>query len=396
MEISRRLIGSSAVLSAEGEVTGVDLEGLVRRLLLFDTYVLVSVRLTEFPFLTKLLGYGPLRDLLSANLIEIRCECVQLAQIAQSGMFGDPVLPPLWFKFNWIDAHDKNKYVHDCLQDMHGISDLKHKDLLKLKRAIVDAIRPLPSDIRPQLFPEFRNELLNNPKIVKKSVELVIHKRLGLENVPFSLELRGESDDTFRAVTDLSERLSTSEIESHQIIQLGIMGVAGLSQAIGEMKAYSALSGFRDDELPLFRHKLDFLADVASSESKERNFQRVVDVAGIPHFSGEDGTINVEKLVKIRESSEAREFRDWLGGIGTATDSEITEQVSSLRRLAGLKASSETGKAMRFLVTNAAGFFPPIGIPLGVFDQFLLDRLLPRSGIAAFVNELYPSIFKPQ
>jgi hypothetical protein len=52
---------------------------------------------------------------------------------------------------------------------------------------------------------------------------------------------------------------------------------------------------------------------------------------------------------------------------------------------------------MRFLATNALGLIPQITIPalaLGVFDQFVLDKLLPRSGIAAFVNELYPSIFE--
>ncbi|MCU1297455.1 MAG: hypothetical protein JWO91_1733 [Acidobacteriaceae bacterium] len=49
---------------------------------------------------------------------------------------------------------------------------------------------------------------------------------------------------------------------------------------------------------------------------------------------------------------------------------------------------------MRFLVRFVAGFYPPVGIPLGVFNEFVMDRILPRSGIAVFVNDLYPSIFK--
>src|SRR6476660_5200994 len=93
MDISRRLIGVSAVQSPEGSVTDVDLESLVRRLILFDTYVLHSIRLKEFPLLARRLGYEGLRDLLSTNLIEIRCECLQLAQTSQSGIFGDPILP---------------------------------------------------------------------------------------------------------------------------------------------------------------------------------------------------------------------------------------------------------------------------------------------------------------
>lgn len=34
-----------------------------------------------------------------------------------------------------------------------------------------------------------------------------------------------------------------------------------------------------------------------------------------------------------------------------------------------------------------------LGTALGVLDHFLLERILPFSGPAAFMNELYPSIF---
>jgi hypothetical protein len=77
MDISRRVIGASAIVSSDDrKVIDVDLSGLIRRLLLFDKYVLVSVRLAEFPILARYIGYEGLRDLLAANLIEIRCECL--------------------------------------------------------------------------------------------------------------------------------------------------------------------------------------------------------------------------------------------------------------------------------------------------------------------------------
>jgi hypothetical protein len=142
---------------------------------------------------------------------------------------------------------------------------------------------------------------------------------------------------------------------------------------------------------------LDFLADAVSSQTREHNFQRVIDVAGLPHFPTDEGRINVERLLRIRESSEAREFRDWLGGIGQANEVEIRDRVEGLRAKAGAKVSSGAGKAMRFLVTTALGAVPHAIVPafaVGVFDQFVLDKLLPRSGITAFVNELYPSIFE--
>lgn len=394
--INRRLIGASAVLAPNNyEVTDVDLAGIVRRLLLFDKYVLVSVRLEEFPILAKHLGFAGLRDLLEANLIEIRHECLQLAQMGQAGMFGDAVLPPFTYKFNWIDATDKRGYAHDSLQKMHKVAGLSHNEVVKLKRAIANAIHPLPPDFRSQLIPAFQSELLQNVSLLRKAVELEIKNNYKLDGVPVNLKVFQEGEDTFKVETNLADHIGIDK--AHKAIERAILAVAGLSQAIGEMKVYSAISGFRDDELPLFREKLDFMAETLSSHSRENSFQRVIKIAGLPQIKG--GPFDVQKLLKLRDSSEAREFRDWLGGIGDATDSEIAERVVGLRARLGLKVSGSSGEAIRCLINTGLGFIPsavPAALAFGVFDQFVIDKLLPRSGITAFVSELYPSLFERQ
>src|SRR4029077_16329431 len=148
----------------------------------------------------------------------------------------------------------------------------------------------------------------------------------------------------------------------HKIVERGLMGIAGLSQSIGEMKHYSAISGFRDEELPLFRHKLDFLAAAVSSEAKEQGFRRVIELAGLPRFPTSEGAVNVEML-RVRNSSEAREFRDWSGEIGGASDAEIKERVASLRARAGLVTTSPAGKAMRFFVNTGLSLIPNLAVP---------------------------------
>jgi hypothetical protein len=374
----------------------VDLSGLVRRLLLFDQYVLASVRLQEFPILARRLGYGTLRDLLDLKLIEVRCECLQLTQIGQSGIFGDPVLPPLSYKFNWIDMHDREKFIHDCLQGMHQSSGLRHKEVIKLKRSIVDSIRQLPAEIKPNLFQPFRNELLNNTPLVKRSVELSILKSRGVTAVPFSIRVHEDAEDKYSVETDLAEKLNVESTEAHKLIEAGLLGLSAVTQAISEMKAYSAISGFRDEELPLFRDKLDFLAEMTTSSSKERAFQRVLTIAGIPELQ-EDRKLNIERLVKARESNEAREFRDWLPTIGSATDAEIHDRVAGFKNMAALFLDRPSVKTIKVLALAAAGFVPHAAVPvtaLSLLDTFLLQTLLPRSGIAAFVSELYPSIFE--
>jgi hypothetical protein len=398
MDIGRRLIGVSAIHSADFKIVDVDMTGLIRRLLLFDKYVLVSTKLEEFPHLVRYLGLEGLQELLAAKLIEIRCECFQPGQTAQTRFEGHPTYPLFTYRFDWIDAHDRRKYIHDCLQNVHNSPGLQRKQVSKLKLAIVDAIHPLPTEERKEWGPSSQNDLLHNSKLVRTSIDLAIRSRTGQENVPFSFSLSRGDGDTYRVSTDLGDRLHVNELEAHGIIERGLIGVVALTQALGEMKAYSAVSGFRDEELPLFRHKLDFLAESASSQTKEANFRRVIDIAELPSFPLDESKISVEKLLKIRESAEAREFRDWLVGVGDVSEKEIRERVNGLRSILGLKINRTVGKAMRFLITTGVGLIPNAIVPalaLSAIDQFALDKILPRSGITAFVNELYPSIFGP-
>src|SRR5204863_3853810 len=130
-----------------------------------------------------------------------------------------------------------------------------------------------------------------------------------------------------------------------------------------------------DEDLPLFRDKLDFLTEAVSSSSKEGAFQRVLTIAGIPELP--DGkTLNVEKFAKLRESSETREFRDWLANIGSATDAEIRDRISGFKNTVALFLTRPSVKKIKFLALTAASFVPHVAIPAAapsLFDAFLLE-----------------------
>jgi hypothetical protein len=391
--IGKRLMGASAITATDGTVADVDIDGIVRRLLLFDKYVLASVRLLEFPHLLRHLGYAGLRDLISANLIEVRCECAQIAQVGQSGLRGDKILPPYTYRFNWIDAHDKQWYISENLRGIREAPGLGSKKAEVLAEKIAGAIRPLPPDIRSQVCPTFFSEIQNG-SLLNESTRMALERELGPTDFPLKLSVHQIDEDTFRVQNDIAAITGITTGRAHRIVEAGIMGVAGLSQTIKEMELYSSLSGFRDEDLPLFRKKLGFFYAAASSQEREHDFQRVITLAGLPGYSSESDHLSVEKLLKVRDSREAREFRDWLASCGDADEVEIRERVAGLRARAGLKVGSAGGKLTRFLVTNLAGLaVPVVGIVSGLLD-LSLDKFLPRSGIAAFVNELYPSIFK--
>jgi hypothetical protein len=398
MEITRRLIGASATFSPENRFIGVDVEGLIRRLLLFDKYILYSLRLQEFPILARHFGYDGLRELLSTRLIEIRCECLQYGQTAQTQFDGQPTFPLLTYRVDWLDAANRRDYIHNCLTNIHESPGLRKRQTIKLKESVVSRIVDLPREDQSKWSAAFQHDFLHDDKLVRKSIDMAIRSLHGVENVPFSLALHQESSDLYKAETDLAAVLNIKESEAHRVIERGLLGIAALNQKIGEMKAYNAISGFRDEELPLFNQKLDFLAHANSSETKEESFRRVIELADLPDFSSEDGSIDIKKFLEIRDSSEARQFRDWLCGVGDFSDKEIKDEIRGFRTKLGLKIGSKTGKALRFLTTTVSGIAGPhtaaVGVVSGLVDSFLVDKILPRSGIAAFVNELYPSIFE--
>ncbi len=64
---------------------------------------------------------------------------------------------------------------------------------------------------------------------------MVVHARLGVADIPFSLAVHQESQDIFKVETDLHHRLNISELEGHKVVEAGLMGIAGLSQSIMEI-----------------------------------------------------------------------------------------------------------------------------------------------------------------
>jgi hypothetical protein len=393
MSAFKRVIGRSAIFNRD-QMTGVDAEGLLHRILLFDQYVLSSVRLQEIPHLVKTFGFEGTRDLLESNLVQIKCESLAVAQSGQTTCLDAPVLPLYTYRIDLVDAHDRREYISRCLHQLHNPAALKHNQINKLKRTIVQAIRPLPDQFRSILGPACVREI-QNTFLVRAAIDIYLVRKHGAYDVPYSLVLHDKGEGVFRAVSDLAAIAKISDVEAHKAIEAGLLAVAALAQTILEMNVYSAVSGFRDDELPLFQRKLGQVYEALTSEAEERQFTRVIELA-LPNLTLSNRVLDVDVLLKLKESSELREFRAWLENVGTWTDDEIKRVVASWRVKLGLFVGGSAGRTLRFLATSAGAIKNPAGaLSVAILDQFIIDRLLPRTGIAASVNELYPSLFSP-
>jgi hypothetical protein len=162
------------------------------------------------------------------------------------------------------------------------------------------------------------------------------------------------------------------------------------------MQVCSAITGFRDSEAPLLFGKLAGLIAPLNPQTTEKQFERVIELANMPDFKPGQ-RVNVDLLLKARDSAECREFREWLPTLEERTDAEIRDAVSGIRAKMASAAGSTGGKLVRLAATTGIGLIsvvgPIVGAAAGAIDSFLIDKLLPRSGIVAFLSETYPSLF---
>jgi hypothetical protein len=402
MDIYRRLLGISAITDEAHTVAGVDLNGIIRRLILFDTYILKSIQLKEVPFLITELGFNETMQLLESPALEIQCEVMTVGQSGQTAMpdrLRRGILPPLSYALSGIRSADQRKDLHHHFQPFNQIPNLTLKQLIKLKKTIANKIVRLPEDFASRLAANATTDVLNKQYLVKKSVEMVIREDHKTEPPEFSLTVHSIGEGDIRVETDLARRMNIDLQATHKIVERGLLGIGGLSQRFAEMDAFSALSGFADRDLPLVDEQLKLFLRM-SPDAKERQFRRVIEIAELPDFTSaiSAGHINVARLLEIRESDECREFREWLPSIEGATDAEIKERVSSLRAKFGNASQSVAGKALRVLTLTGIGAIPVVGLGAGALaslvDTFLVEKVLPKSGVVAFLSKLYPSVFE--
>ena len=83
VDLRQRLIAPFATVSHPGDIISVDLAGFVLRLILFEKYIVQSVRLREFPQLLQAFGFPAVHELLTSGAINIRCEALTVGQVGQ-------------------------------------------------------------------------------------------------------------------------------------------------------------------------------------------------------------------------------------------------------------------------------------------------------------------------
>lgn len=396
-----RLVAPAA-RGERGNVTGVEIGDVVARLLLFETYILDSVRLREIPHLLSAFSADGLRELISSRALQIRCEPLMVAQIGQSRYGADkdrPVLPSGSYRFSVVRIAEFNKFIHRCMEPFHQIAGLPHKSIVRLKSTVASNLVRLPEGVQNLIQQEINQELRRSPALFRVAVDMEVKRRFGSDSleIPISARLEEISNGDFRFETDLSSKLNISHEDVHVLGQAAGFGIGCLTQRLSEMRIHSALTGFSEVDTALAESKFGYVANAIAPRSQERRFERVVQLSGFPDIRLEWGerVINVDKLLKVRESDECRVFRDWLRSSDEVSDGDLQAMISNLRAKLGLRATSTSGKVIRFMASTGAGLLGALpGAIAGVIDSFIVEKLFPTKGISTFINDQYPSIFE--
>ena len=386
-----------------------DTTALLRRLVLFDTYILQTIRFKEFIPLTRSLGLDNVLLLLGSEALKLELDPTTFIQSGQTVNFPParekPPLPLLSFSFSRIRAAQYNDYLVKCLEDIRRQlrSTLSERDMLRLEGAILRALVITPEHSGHPALRALDVDLRGNSPILKAAISKVLWREARLDVRPADLILTVHAlDDTDFKIESNLEALGLGNEAAHKILELSFLAVAGLNKRIEEMNSYTALSGAIDNDIPLFMTKFGALFTSMSAGSQEARLERVLIIKKLPPFGWHlpDRQFDIERFLAARSSKEVMQFRDWLRTIDTASDSQIEEQVNSIRSRLAPFIHSGTGKSIRILVSTGIGAMvdpargPLVGLGLGLIDSFLLERIFPMSGPTLFLNRLYPSLFR--
>jgi hypothetical protein len=300
----------------------VDIGGLVRRLLLFDGYILDSYGLQEFPQLIDTFGVSGVITLLESGVFGLRIDATTIAQVGQANVTDKRLrlgqLPLGSFQIAALRGSNRREHTSLRLEVVDSYLG-KSKTAQKLKRAIVDRLVYEPDSVWQDTLESVHAGLAGEPPALRQAIaaELtrISPKTVGADEVQLTVHRLDEED--FRVESNLQSRFALSEEESHKTVERAVLAVAAVKKRIAEMKGYEALTGFRPEELPLLdvdvRTTLELLGD---SGARERDLERVIEIAALPDVrdaAGATREIDIEALLSLRETGRGSQVSGLAG-----------------------------------------------------------------------------------
>lgn len=404
MDLRSRLI-APLFRSLDSDKKIFDVDAFVKRTILFDSYIIDSEGLNEVPHIIRIFGFDGFLALFEFGFVKFNCHVKRTGSLGPNFFLkeapSEKIRPPFHYSFTAVSTGDLYHNINLSLQRIEPHIDITSRQLVRMRKTIYASLENPQDDNDELSIKNTKSDLISDPDILAKALVIAIWNQIGIQvnYQEIKVNIQYENEHDLQVTSNIQELVGFEVSVAHKTIEKACLAIAKRNDRIEQMKNYSALSGFNDTDIPLFADKLAFLASAISPDRDEERFQRVIEITGLPHLNYvEDVHLNAKKLIEIRQSIEALEFRQWLRITDNLSDEEIINQVRSLSKIVGRLIGGEVGQNIRFLITNGVGFVPVVGqaisTSLSILDKFLIDRIFPRSGISAFIDDMYPSLFE--
>ena len=330
MSVRRSILGEIGVRDGQW-IVGVDVGSLVRRLLLFDRTVIKSSRLKEVPFLVRTFGKVGFTDLVNSGFLVFSCGFTSLA--VDFNRDGVRSVPLDHFTFGIVSAANPDADLRSELRALQSIPGLKNAERASLEETVWGSLTRQPPTYGQDLLSQVESDLRRNTPALKAALVERLGEEMGGSLLPIgeiAIEVEEPNSRVFHIKNSLSESFGISPQKTHLLLQNSVSAVANLNQRLADMQVCSAITGFRDCEAPLLFGKLAGLIAPLNPQTVEKEFERVIELADIPDFKPGQ-KVNVDLLLKVRESAECREFREWLATLEDLSDAEIKRMVASIK-----------------------------------------------------------------
>lgn len=288
----------------------------------------------------------------------------------------------------------------DELSKTDGVSPAKAKRVAERVEGLI--LEPKGLVTLSEAYKAFYAELRNPESTTLKNIVAWELHRLGVRPKGLQLTVEEFVPEDFRVHSNLTNGFELSPQNARRILLKSLLELFSVYSRTAHMREFNCILGMEEDEEQVWNIKADSLIRAFAHEphSRERQFLRVAKIAGLGERRlSEGGKIDLDRLMRLRNSDDLAVFRTWMRTSENKTDKEIRDRVTSLRsKFGNFLADSPAGKVLRIVFTNSSSALPnpavsiPLGLVLSALESFLTERLLPRDAVLSVLVKEYPAI----
>ena len=367
---------------------------LVEAVLLFDT-VLVSDSAT-LPCLVDSAGLAGTLRLLEEGRLAL-AGGIPNAQgtydYKQPGFFRNrPLDRPLRYGFETIFVDPKNpnnpsveERIAKDLAKSKRVPGVDSEELSRVQDRILETMRLIdPASLKTSN--DLRADIANKENILQRLFVDYLRREtdLSVDHENVELVVEEVSDEVFEVTTNLGSLLGLEGKEIHEILKKPFFGITGTNLQLRRMQAVGAASGLTPSQAHLIADRIDFTSNIYTQSDLRQEFTRIREIAEVPALDA-GLKVDVDMLLRLRNSDEARVLRDWLHDSTKISDKGIRDLLGGWRQKLGEALKTKQAKVFRWLASTGVGVAEPIsGIVISGLDQFL-GKFLSGMGPIGFI-----------